>query len=114
MLNTYFGRLSFDVKVDTVGAENKKVFNNRLAIRMSKDQTTFIDVVAWGGTAELIGNNYKRGSEILFQGKLINKKKLVANGVEVDGNAILIEDVIFTYGNKIDRDNEAEAEPDFI
>lgn len=112
MVNTYFGRLSYDVKVETVGNDNKKVLNNRLAIRMSKDQTTFIDVVAWGGTAELIGNNYKKGSEILFQGRLINKKKLITNGVEVDSNAILIDTVEFTYGNKRDKGNETE--PDFL
>lgn len=112
MVNTYFGRLAFDVKVETVGNDSKKVLNNRLAIRISKDQTTFIDIVAWGGTAELIGNYYKKGSEILLQGKLINKKKLIANGVEVDANAILVDDVIFTYGNK--RDKENENEPDFL
>lgn len=112
MINTYFGRLSYDVKVDTVGNDNKKVFNNRLAMRLGKDQTTFIDIVAWGGTAELIGKNYKKGSEILFQGKLINKKKTVADGVEVDGNAILIDEVIFTYGNK--REKEEDAVPDFL
>lgn len=111
MVNTYFGRLSFDVKVDTVN-ENKKVLNNRLAIRVNKDQSTFIDVVAWGGTAELIGKYYKKGFEILLQGRLINNKKFIAKGVETEGVAILIDDVIFTYGNKKDKENENE--PDFL
>lgn len=112
MINTYFGRLVFDVKVDTVN-ENKRVLNNRLAIRITKEQTTFIDIVAWGGTAELIGKNYKKGSEILLQGRLINNKKVIAKNVETDNVAILVDDVIFTYGNKRDN-NEYEDEKDFI
>lgn len=99
MVNTYFGRLTFDVKMDIVGTDKKKVLNNRIAMRLSKNQTTYIDVVAWEATAELINKHFKKGYEILFQGKIINKKKSIGNGIEVDGNALLIDEVIFTTGN---------------
>ncbi len=115
MVNTYFGRLTNDVKVDIVGPESKKVLNNRLAMRLSKNQTTYIDVVAWEGTAELISRFYKKGYEILFQGKLINKKKLIGNGVEVEGNALLIDEVIFTSGNpKAVEDQQVDGVKDFL
>lgn len=114
MVNTYFGRLTYDVKIETVGNENKKVLNNRLAIRTSKNQTTFIDIVAWEGTAELIGKHFKKGYEILFQGKLINKKKPIGNGVEIEGNAILVDEVFFTNGNPYNKITTKENIPDFL
>jgi single-stranded DNA-binding protein len=120
MINTYFGRLTYDVKVDTVGSEGKKVLNNRIAIKLSKNQTTFIDIVAWEGTADLIGKHFKKGYEILFQGKLINKKKLIGDGVEVECHALLIDEVIFTNGNSKDKAAPAndsyigDSETDFV
>lgn len=116
MINTYFGRLTYEVKVDIVGAENKKVLNNRLAMRLNKTQTTFIDIVAWEGTAELIGKYFKKGYEILLQGKLINKKKLIGDGVEVEGIAILVDEVIFTKGNPKENTDttDNQEKTDFI
>ncbi len=103
MVNTYFGRLCFDVEVKEVGEEKKKVMNNRLAMRVSKNQTTFIDLVAWEGTAELIAKYYKKGYEILLQGTLINKKVLVGEK-EIEGVAISVNEIIFTSGNP--KENE--------
>jgi Single-strand binding protein family. len=106
------------VKVEIVGSEGKKVLNNRLAMKISKNQTSYIDLVAWDAKAELIERFYHKGYEILFQGKLINKKKIIGNGLEFDGNALLVEDVIFTNGNGKDRTSSTEydsnIEPDFL
>jgi len=107
MINTYLGRLVYDVKVTTL-ENGKKVLNNRLAMKVGKDLTTFIDIVAWEGTAEFIEKYYKKGFEILLQGELINKKGLKEN-VEYDTVAILVDKVIFTYGNPREVDV-----PDFL
>lgn len=90
------GRLTMDINVKSVN--DKKVLNNRIAIKRSKEQTTFVDIVAWNGTAELIQKYYKKGYEILIQGELINSTYKKEN-VEFQKVVILVEKVIFTNGN---------------
>lgn len=103
------GRLSFDVVLQTVG-DNKKVVNNRIAID-SKNQTTFVDIVAWNGPAEHIAKYFKKGYEILVQGHLINKT-IKKDNVEFKSVAILVDKVIFTNGNpKEFKDGDV---PDFL
>ena len=91
------GRLVYDVEVKDVG-DNKKVLNNRMAIRNGKDSTTFIDIIAWNSTAELISTYFKKGYEILVEGRLMNvtRKK---NEVEYDSIALLVNNIHFTSGN---------------
>lgn len=105
---TELGRLVFDVKVDKVGQDNKSVFNNRIAISSGKDKTgkektTFIDIVAWSGTADLIGKYYKKGYEIYVEGHLINTNRKKDN-VEFETVAINVENIKFTYGNPKDEE----------
>lgn len=103
------GRLLFDVKVDVVKGD-KRVLNNRIAVQQTKDKKTFIDIVAWDGTADLIGTYYQKGYEILVSGQLINKK-MKKGEVEYDTVAILVDKVIFTNGNP---KKENEDTPDFL
>lgn len=106
------GRLVYDVEVKDVG-DNKKVLNNRIAIQNSKEDTTFIDIVAWNNTAHLIGKYFKKGYEILIQGQLINKK-IKKNDIEYDTVAILVNKVIFTNGNPKEFDFNSNDIPDFL
>jgi single-stranded DNA-binding protein len=94
------GRLVYDVEVRDVGdpGAEKKVLNNRIAISNGKNDSTFIDIVAWNGTAELIGKHFKKGFEILVSGKLINTQKKKGD-LEYEGVAILVNHVTFTNGN---------------
>lgn len=105
------GRLTYPVKLDTVKVKDseKKVLNNRLAIPINKDKSTFIDIVAWGTTAELINKHFKKGFEILVQGTLINNTRKKEN-VEFETVVLLIEKVLFTHGNP----RELEEVPDFL
>lgn len=98
LVNTYLGRLVFDVKIDTVGEDEKVVLNNRIAIQTGKDKTTFVDIVAWGKNAEFINSYFKKGNEILLQGYLVNKTN---KKEEIEYNTVMIkvERVNFTYGN---------------
>lgn len=68
------GRITKDIELKevTVKGELRKVVNNRLAINISKDETTFIDFTAWGSTAEFIANYFKKGDGICLIGKLRN------------------------------------------
>ena len=91
------GRLVFDVEVKEVGDDKKKVLNNRIAISIGKDKSTFIDIVAWNKTAELIGK-YKKGNEICVIGSLVNTKKKIGE-TEYDTVAIQVDRIEFTHGN---------------
>lgn len=104
------GRLVYDVEVKDVG-EDRKVINNRIAIQNNKDDSTFVDVVAWDGTAELIGKYFKKGYEILIHGRLVNNKKKKED-IEYDTVSILIDKVIFTNGNP--KEITLEDIPDFL
>lgn len=106
------GRLVYDVEVKEVG-EGKKVLNNRIAISNGKNDSTFIDIVAWNGTAELIGKHFKKGFEILLSGKLINTQKKKGE-LEYEGHAILVDNVIFTNGNPKAFDIDSADVPDFL
>jgi len=63
-----------------------------------KDKSSFIDITAWGGTAELIGKYLKKGNEIFIEGELRN------NRYKKDGkhipSYILVTKIRFNYGNK--------------
>lgn len=104
------GRLTFDVEVKEVG-EGKKVLNNRIAIQNGKNNSTFVDIEAWEGTAELIGKYFKKGYEILLEGTLINRTKKKEN-VEFNNVVIRVDKVIFTNGNP--KEFEVEEIPDFL
>ncbi|MGD9677008.1 MAG: single-stranded DNA-binding protein [Vulcanibacillus sp.] len=94
------GRLVFDVEVKEVGEnKDKKVLNNRLAVSIGKDKTTFIDMEAWGNTAEIIEKYYVKGNEILVEGQLINKTRKKEE-VEYEVVSFLVDKIMFTYGNK--------------
>lgn len=106
------GRLVYDVEVKEV-AGNKKVLNNRIAIQNSKDDTTFVDIVAWNNTAELLGKYFKKGYEILVQGQLINNTKKKDN-IEYETVGILVNKIIFTNGNPKEFNMNSEDIPDFL
>lgn len=83
------------------------VLNNRVAIRISEKETCYIDVVAWGGLAEIIAKYFKKGDELFVEGELKNKESLItanksADGVEKKFQTVylLIKQIKFTHGNK--------------
>lgn len=66
------GRLTKDVEIRyTQGAEPKAYCMFSVAVnRMKKDECDFINCKAWGKTAEFIGQYFKKGQEILLQGRI--------------------------------------------
>lgn len=88
-----------DVRTVTVSEVEKRVLNNRIAVRTGKDDTAFIDVTAWNGTADFIGAHFRKGDELLIEGELRNR--IVKSGdKELSHPFILITRVKFTHGNK--------------
>jgi single-stranded DNA-binding protein len=95
------GRLTQEVEVRTVnvGKIEKHVMNNRLAVRVTKDDTVFIDITAWNGTADFIGAYFKKGDELFIEGELRNRV-MKNSDKEFNIPFILISRVKFTHGNK--------------
>lgn len=119
------GRLVFEVEMKTVG-DNKKVVNNRIAIQNSKDDSTFLDITAWGKNAETIGKYYKKGYEILLTGHLINVDRLKVLTPEIKKGesgyqefgyqtvTLLVDRIRYTNGNPREFDISDEDVPDFL
>lgn len=106
---TELGRLTYDVEVKAVGSD-QKVLNNGIAIQRSKNETVFVDIVAWNGVAEMIGKHFKKGYEIMVTGSLVNRIRK-KNEVEYQTVAIKVEKITFTNGNP--KKNEGEVK-DFL
>jgi single-strand DNA-binding protein len=99
------GRLTQDTEVKTVNVNgtDKHVTNNRLAVRVNKEDTAFIDITAWNGTADFIGAHFKKGDELYIEGELRNRIIKSAEK-EFSSPFILISRVKFTHGNKTIED----------
>ena len=95
------GRLTQDVAVKTVNINevDKHVTNNRIAIRVNNDDTAFIDVTAWNGTADFLGKHFKKGDELYIEGELRNRT-IKHGDKELSYPYILITRIKFTHGNK--------------
>lgn len=71
-------RLTQDVEIKQVEKSDQTIATLRVAIpskRLSSageeaDRTTFIDVVCFGKTAELVGKHFKSGEKLLLQAEL--------------------------------------------
>ncbi|MEG0273155.1 MAG: single-stranded DNA-binding protein [Hydrogenoanaerobacterium sp.] len=76
------------------------VLNNRIVSNVSKEKKHYIDVIAWGKTAQLIADNFKKGDEIFLEGTLSNK---VINAQQFGGlsdSVLTVENVGFTHGRR--------------
>ena len=65
----FIGGLGSDGEIKTVG-DNNKVYNNSMAVTKKvkgADVTTWINIRAWGKTAELISNYTRKGSQIYIR-----------------------------------------------
>ncbi|WP_324825130.1 single-stranded DNA-binding protein [Sinanaerobacter sp. ZZT-01] len=108
-------RLVNDVILTTanVKGEPRSVLNNRVAIKV-KDKTTFIDIVAWGSLAEVIGAYLAKGDEFYGEGELRNAayKIKLPEGTEKEIQAVylLLDEIQFTHGNKRNK-SEIKEEP---
>lgn len=66
------GRLTKDVELRSTAA-GKSVAGFRIAWSERYKETEnklFLDCVAWGGTAEFISRNFRKGQELVVEGKL--------------------------------------------
>ena len=102
-----------ELKMVPSGENETSVMNALVAIRQGKDRASFINVTAWGGLAEYIGNNYRKGDEIYIEGDIRNSNYTVGDRV-IQTNYVRIYNARHTFGQKSRRLAVAEEtnEPD--
>lgn len=101
------GRLVEAVEVKNVGfnGESRHVVNNTLAIRRTKDITTFLRFTAWGGAADFLKAHFKKGDPVTLVGEMRNDSYEKEN-VKVQTYYLLVEKVVFVPQNKSEGGTE--------
>lgn len=87
----------------------KQVASFTVAINESKDQTEFVNMVAWGKTAELISQYCKKGDRLAGSGRIQTRKWQDNNGQDKYSTECVVDKFDFppksgnsesTYANK--------------
>ena len=110
------GRLTRDPEIRyTAGAEQKEVAKFNIAVDrpIKKDaeaQADFINCTCFGKTAELIEKYFRKGQEILVEGRW-QTGSFEKDGKKIYTNDCIIEHVYFC-GKKSDSSNVSEPESD--
>lgn len=96
MLNrvTIKGRLVKDPE-KRITASGKAVANFRIANDINKEQSIFIDCAVFGEGAEFVSRSFRKGSAIIVDGKLTQRKYTSKDGNNVTSTEILVTDVDF-------------------
>jgi len=87
-----------ELSTTDINGEAKSVLNNVIAIQANKDGAVFVDITAWGKTAENLAKYFKKGDALQIIGELRNKKSKI-DGKEITRVYILVTGFRFTYGN---------------
>lgn len=107
------GRLTRDVEVRyTQGAEPKAyaMFGVAVNRQFKKDECDFINCKAWGKTAEFLGKHFKKGQEILLEGRIeVNVSDV--DGVKTTFVNVVAEQVKFC-GSKGDNNTSNNSSVD--
>ncbi len=97
------GNITKDIDLRTT-TSGKQVASFSVALNNGKDDTTFINCVAWEKTAELLNSYCKKGDRLCGQGRIVNRS-YDKDGVKVYVTEILVD--------RIDLPpKRAEAQPD--
>ena len=75
------------------------LLKNGVAVRRDKERTDFINIVAFGKTAELIANHFKKGDQIGINGSIITGS-YEKDGKKVFTTDVMVNSITFIDGNK--------------
>lgn len=90
------GRLTKDTEIRYTQSSEPKAFSMfSIAVsRFKKDECDFVNCKAWGKTAEFINKYFKKGQEILIEGRIeVNTSEL--DGVKTTFTNVVVEQVDF-------------------
>lgn len=71
------------------------VLNNTIACRRDKDNSDFINIVAFGKTAETIETYFKKGERIGIEGTIRTTKYQAQDGTNRTNTSVLVERIEF-------------------
>ncbi len=112
-----YGRLTKDPDIRVTKDDENFYVLFTIASKQGVDKTSFIPCTAFGKTAEVIGNYFKKGSRIYAEGNLQSYEK---DGKEKLGVNVLRVDFVDSKSEKEEKAElnneiifyEAEADPD--
>jgi single-strand DNA-binding protein len=112
------GRLVHDPKVSYTQTTNKMVVTFRLAVnRRMQEGTDFFNIVAWNKTGEFISKYFKKGQQILLNGRLQNRDYEGKDNKKVYVTEIIAEEVYFAdskkNGEQVSEQVQNEFTPSF-
>jgi single-strand DNA-binding protein len=87
------GNITKDIDLRTTTG-GKQVASFSVALNNGKDDTTFINCVAWEKTAELLNSYCKKGDRLCGQGRIVNRS-YDKDGVKVYVTEILVDRIDF-------------------
>ena len=99
---------------DVKDATTTKVLKNTLAVKreFKKDETDFVNYVAFGKTAELLEKYTQKGSKLLICGRL-QIGSYEKDGVKRQPADVIVENIEFIGGNKQNKESDFIGEPSF-
>ena len=105
------GNLTKDNELKQAG--QTQVLRNTLAVKreFKKDETDFINIIAFGKTAELIAKYTQKGSKLYVEGAI-----QVSSYDDKDGNKrystdIIVRNIEFIGGNKQNKESDFLGDP---
>ena len=104
------GNLTRDNELKQAG--QTQVLKNTLAVKreFKKDETDFINIVAFSKTAELIAKYTPKGSKLLIQGRL-QIGSYEKDGVKRSTADVIVENIEFIGGNKQNKESDFLGDP---
>ena len=109
------GRLAQDPEVRYTQS-GKAVANFNIAISSGygeHKQTDFIPVVAFKNLAEIVGNNLKKGSQVLVEGRMQVRSYETQEGQKRRVTEVIVQNVEFLGSKKSDNDgSKSEVGPE--
>ena len=110
-MNKWFGigRLAQDPEVRYTQS-GKAVASFNLAVNRygQKDSADFIPIVAWEKLAEVIGNNLKKGAQVLVEGRMQVRSYETQEGQKRRVTEVIVQNVEF-LGSKKNNENTPES-----
>ena len=104
-ISSIIGRLTKETSLSYTPT-GTALLKNGVAVRRDKERTDFINIVAFGKTAELIANHFKKGDQIGINGSIITGS-YEKDGKKIFTTDVMVNSITFINGNK----NEDKPEP---
>ena len=94
------GRMTKDPELRTTQTGTPVASFTIAVDRDRQDETDFIDVVAWNGTAEFVSRYFRKGSMIIISGRLQMRKWQDRDGNNRTSYEVLADSVYFGEAKK--------------